>query len=227
MIALYTSHGGKFPESIRRKCWERICSEDWEDGILAIVPREIATKLEAWAPNRARYIVMECERPGQLDRWSRLSWGLAEICSEIRSASQVCLLEHDVLYPPGYAERRRTTAARLVSFAPAVRLVPEGWATAGQLSSTCCGAPFTLHEIARKRLDSIAEGRRIRWDEPGRNDGDDLERVMDGGHIPAIDIRHGSNMTGARKAKFPLDHKVPFWGSARDMWAEVQPKIAE
>ena len=220
MTGLYMSHGG-LPLALQSACLETLRASGLR-RIVAVVPPKSLLHFCDLSPVKVELVEMPLDQPGHLDRWTRILAGLANLEPE----QQIALIEHDVLYPPGYAHQDRTIMPGTVSYAHAVRLCRDGWAMASELSSTAVGLAADLQAIATLRIAAGVRGRRIKWDEPGKNPGDPCQRILEGcpspgcdPWTPVVDVRHGSNMTGDRA---PTHFgSMPYWGTAAQQWIKL------
>jgi len=122
----------------------------------------------------------------------------------------VFLVEHDVLYPEGYFDVKDSPK---LSYSKDVIYLSEKGFSKRRLSSgplsTFAGDKTILKEAIQAKL---AKGEKLKFAEPGIDD--EFAELVTFRNVKGciIDIRHGGNFTGDRKAKKYLD-KVPYWGS--------------
>lgn len=216
MIGIFCTHGGTVPAGVRAACVASINAAGFR-AVVSVLP-----DADTPHPDSAYIHSMPCAQPGLRDRWARILEGLNAARDLVPPGPQlVALLEHDVIYPPGYALLPRQTAPGQVNYTEAVRLTRTGWARARALSSTAVGRIGDLSKIALKRINSLDTGMRIKWDEPGRNPGDGIKTLLEvfADTPPTVDVRHGHNLTGDRRPNLPANMR--YLGDYRDYWTTL------
>lgn len=143
--------------------------------------------------------------------------------SVIPDKAAVCLVEHDVLYPPNYfpelAAALSVSPARLVYNINNCGLNADGYFERpyGHLMSNLAGAKSILKSAIEQKIEETLArpNRRPKWAEPGLgDDGHTLPNVkLVKCSQPVIDIRHGANFTGMREAHHYFQNLDP-WGHA-------------
>lgn len=152
--------------------------------------------------------------------------GLHDCYTKIAAALAVCrhdlvwLAEHDVLYPPDYFQWAPPDGEPGYWFNTNVwRANPLGyWPDPTPLTSQCCARRQYLVDVFARRLDVLARGGRIVWDEPGRDAGDPHPMREYRQPQPSVDVRHGENLTGMRTGRQYSQTLAP-WPTHSDLWA--------
>jgi hypothetical protein len=126
----------------------------------------------------------------------------------------VFIAEQDVLYPADYFDygpgRHNVTYAVNSLF-----LLPDGFAARPSPAfSSCAGnRDFLIDAVYRKITEQCVRGKVLRSEiEP-------MVPRMSG--QPTVDIRHGMNITGMRKA-MSISTSDPYWGEAREWWSLME-----
>ena len=121
----------------------------------------------------------------------------------------VSLVEHDVLYPPGYFEAIAEAGTDGLCYNTNVwRLNRHGFfrADGSHLLSNCGGRCGAVARAIRSKLAEARSGGFPEWAEPEA----DLEFTAP---RPVIDVRHGSNFTGDRRPRNGRYRtRIDYWG---------------
>ena len=185
--------------------------------LLAILP----TKLNAYGLFNDWQIIEARGDKGLHDCYVKIMAGLEAAMGDV-----IYLTEHDVLYPLTYFDDELPDPNRFCYNTNIYRLNTHGFFWHGKpLTSQCVANKEMLKDCYTMRLAWIFEGRRIVWDEPGGMD--EIAPMYEyQNENPAIDIRHGGNLTGMRTAE-KYDRDVYPWGSSDELWAKWGQETAE
>lgn len=224
---LYYSND-QLPEQLRNQCLANIVAIEGYEELIAVVPpdrgRDIADvigrTMEASGISRDARIIEPPEgKRGHHDITLKTLAGL-EACK----TDMVYLMEHDVLYPHDYLSTLggNNEGAFVWFNINAITANKEGYLlnSGRTLTSNAFARVEVLWEIYTRRRDLIETGGRIKWGEPGRNDGDGPftpENVT--APTSTIDIRWGGNLTGGRDGATKQTH--PYWGNHADLWTAL------
>lgn len=198
-----------------------LVGRDVEMVVISNEPREL--------PAGWRNILKADPRGAYFDCYGKIVAGL-----EATERDVVFLLEHDVMYPPEYFE------LRLPEQAPEWRsrwwyqnwVYTENsagfWETPRTLTSQLVADRTLLLETFRRRLEWLAGGGTIDWDEPGKCRVGQCDTHCDMGMwrvagAPTIDLRYGGNLTGMRQPRQDgrYRQRIPGWPPHDQLWAEL------
>lgn len=209
-IVYYTNN--ILPHALWRRCWDQL--QDVASGHeLIVVSRDPMPC--------ANNIVVGPKMPCLTSMYEQILAGV-----QAATHDTVYLAEHDVLYPAGYfdAERR---GGRCYYNSNVIRMSVDGFyayeqgRTPVQVLSQGSFARRDLERMARERVKRSRDGHRYTWAEFDELPYEEVQH-----QFPAIDIRHGANLSGGRRAK-AVRMSDPYWGPHADLSAAcgltVQP----
>jgi|GEM_PF-6005744 len=212
-VILYTHQPPEMPEALRVECFRRLHAAILESADSEPCPPScivVSTRPYA-APAPWRNVLASDARGPYFDCYTKIVAG----CS-VATHAQTYLVEHDVLYPDGYFGYVMPASRGFGYNRNTVRLSRRGYFRCpGQLTSNCVADRALLLAQFRARLDLLARGGRVVWDEPGRNAGDIAPMLDWWSAAPVVDVRWGGNLTGDREAARYLSDVAP-WGKAAE-----------
>lgn len=213
---------GRLAPAIWRYCAQALAAAAAIDGVEVVVVGPFG---DGWMYFPATF----CHQPGP----AGTRRGLHDVHTKILDQATIAagegvgalyLCEHDVLYPPGYFSALRTVTPKVIYYQRNVwRANSRGyWCHAGNtLLSQCAGDPATIGRAAGEKLLEIIQTGKAKWSEYGLS----KRHIIDlwKSPLPAVDLRHGHNLTGNRQARTETEYTDTLqpWGRHADLWRAI------